>query len=97
MTPQPTTVKGGKSLAAKLTNGEKLSVARRPFSQALERVQDSLMESEMDLILHGTFEDLRRGGDCWDVLSYRSFGNVIEGYLDARRGELVFLWIFPEG
>ena len=84
---------------ASVSPGESPLIARRePFSQALERVDDTLTERERrELIRYGTLDDLRREGDCWAVESSGSFGNGIIGYLDAETGLLVFVWIVPEG
>jgi hypothetical protein len=83
---------------ARIVDDKQLSARRRPYSEALKRVEDTLTEREKkDLILHGTLQDLRRQGDCWAIETTGSRGNELAGYLDARTGELVFLWLIPEG
>lgn len=74
--------------------------ARRLTCQAcFERVDGTLTHGERkSLILFGVIDDLKtNAGDCWEIMSFGSFGNSIEGYVDADTGRLLVLWIVPEG
>jgi hypothetical protein len=81
-----------------LDDERKWSVGRQPFAEAWKRVDDTLTEKERkSQIIYGTLDGLRTAkGDCWAVQYFADFDGII-GYLDARTGRLVFLWIPPEG
>ena len=89
-----------KSFVVKTINDRKHLNARRLTCQScFERIDGSLSQEERKtLILFGVIDDMRdHSGDCWEIMSFGGFGNGIEGYLDADTGELVLLWIVPEG
>lgn len=74
--------------------------ARRLTCQAcFERLDGTLTQQErQSLILFGAVDDLRgHAGECWEIMSFGTFGQSIEGYLDASTGRLLVLWIVPEG
>ncbi|TWU38604.1 hypothetical protein [Novipirellula artificiosorum] len=74
--------------------------ARRLTCQAcFQRIDGTLRQDErQSLILFGTIDDLRgQAGNCWEIMSFGTFGNSIEGYIDVDTGRLLVLWIVPEG
>jgi hypothetical protein len=74
--------------------------ARRLTCQAcFQRIDGTLRQEErQSLILFGTIDDLRgHAGNCWEIMSFGTFGNSIEGYIDSDTGRLLVLWIVPEG
>ena len=64
-----------------------------------QRIDGTLTEKErQQLILSGEIDDLRnQSGDCWEIMTIGGIGSGIEGYIDAATGELLVLWIVPEG
>jgi hypothetical protein len=77
---------------------ETLSAKRITFAAAFERVDGTLSaEERKTLILLGKIADLKRDGECWEVMTFGNLGNGLEGYLDPKTGRLVMLWIVPEG
>ncbi len=82
---------------AQLRDEKKWSVNRKPFAEALMRVENTLSpEEQKTAILRGTIPDLKRAGECWEVHFFGG-SSSLTGYLDTRTGKLVFLWLIPEG
>ena len=82
---------------SQVADGAKLKVQRFSYTEATRRVGVLTKKEQAMLILHGKFADLAKDGDCWSVTNFGDFGNGLEGYLDAKTGNLVFLWVRPEG
>ena len=84
-------------LKKKLAARDKMHAHRSTYQASFQRVSGTLTERQRkQLILHGTLDDLKRGGECWTVGSYGGFMEI-GGFLDAETGKLVFAWIIPEG
>lgn len=90
-----------KSLAAALNHkvaGNLLAARLQPCAQSYKGVMSALPEKEKEsLILHGRITDLQRDGDCWEILSSGGILNEIAATLWPDTGELILLWIIPEG
>jgi len=99
------------SLTAKLKDNEHFTMlahqvfepgrvgARRINSlEAWQRISSTLSPAEKQtLILFGSLDDLKRDKPVWAVCNPGDLGNGFEAYLDSVTGELLFLWIIPEG
>ena len=77
----------------------KLSAHLRSYREMFARVNDTLTASEREsLILYGVPEDLDRAGQCWVIESFAGCPcSEVSGCIDAKTGELVFVWVMPEG
>jgi len=84
-------------LVTKVRSGKEVSARLQSLQECLRRVDGTLMEEERKtLILHGNISDLEGPGSCWTVETHGGFGNELCAYVDTR-GELIFVWIVPEG
>jgi hypothetical protein len=87
-----------KTLESRLAASDKLEASRMTFSAARAHVIGSLTKRELkQRFLHGSIDDLRRGGDCWQVRSRDHIKANVEGYLEAKTGKLVLFRFLPEG
>jgi hypothetical protein len=87
-----------KTLESSLAASDKLEASRMTFSAARAHVVGSLTKGELkQRFLHGSIDDLRRRGDCWQVRSRDYIKANVEGYLEARTGKLVLFRFLPEG
>lgn len=85
-------------LLDQLKDVQKLAAQRIKFAAAHARVESATRpEERARLIIHGKLDDLQTAGECWDVGYFVGLGSGIEGYLDAKTGQLKLLWIVPEG
>ena len=79
---------------------KKWDVRRQQFSEAFKRIDGTLTPREKasgNYYLLGKPDDLRRESQCWAV-GHLGGGRVgITGYIEAETGELVFVWLLPEG
>ena len=77
----------------------KLSAHLRSYREMFARVNDTLTASEREsLILYGVPEDLDKAGQCWVIESFAGCPcSEVSGCIDAKTGELVFVWVMPEG
>jgi hypothetical protein len=81
-----------------LLKPETLSAKKITFAAAFERIDGTLSaEERKTLILVGKIANLKRDGECWEVMIFGNIGNGLEGYLDPKTGRLIILWIVPEG
>ena len=50
------------------------------------------------LVLYGELADLDRGGECWVIESFIGCPcSEVAGYIDPKTGQLMSVWIMPEG
>ncbi|MCC6624771.1 MAG: hypothetical protein IT385_26210 [Deltaproteobacteria bacterium] len=73
----------------------RLSAREGRCDQAARRVRDTLGPAD-PAPLHGSVARLAAGDRCWTVSAALGFTTLL-GYVDAARGELLFLWSPPEG
>jgi hypothetical protein len=78
---------------------KKLSARLASYREIFKRVNDTLTASERErLILYGVPGDLDRAGKCWVIESVTGCPcSEISGCIDAKTGELIFVWVMPEG
>jgi hypothetical protein len=78
---------------------KKLSARLASYREMFERVNDTLTPSERkSLILHGALSGLDRAGECWVIESFTACPcSEVSGIIDAKTGQLIFVWIMPEG
>jgi hypothetical protein len=78
---------------------KKLSARRASYREMFDRVNDTLTASEREsLILYGVPGDLDRAGECWVIESFNGCPcSEVSGCIDAKTGELIFVWVMPEG
>jgi len=78
---------------------KKLSARLESYRRIYDRVKGTLTPSEREtLVLHGALPDLNREGECWVIESFTGCPcSEIAGYVDAKTGRLVFVWVMPEG
>jgi hypothetical protein len=85
-------------LAHQVFEPGRVGARRIKTSEAWQRISNSLTPVEKEsLILLGRLDDLKRDRLVWAVTNVGDFGNGFEAYLDAGTGELLFLWVIPEG
>jgi hypothetical protein len=78
---------------------KKLSARLASYREIFKRVNDTLTASERErLILYGVPGDLDRAGECWVIESFTGCPcSEVSGCIDAKTGELIFVWVMPEG
>ncbi len=76
----------------------KLGAALSTFEDVRREIDGSLTPTERrTLLLYGTPEALPREGSCWSVSSFGGFSGELRGCLDPQTGDVVVVWIAPEG
>jgi len=87
------------SMSERVRMKKKLSARLESYRKVYDRVKDTLSPSEREtLILYGAIPDLNREGECWVIQSFTGCPcSEVAGYVDAKSGRLVFVWIMPEG
>lgn len=88
----------GNSMSERV-RAKKLSARRATLREIFDRVSDTLTPSErQSLILFGSLGDLDRAGECWVIESFIGCPcSEVSGIVDAKTGQLIFVWIMPEG
>jgi hypothetical protein len=78
---------------------KKLSAHLASYRVMFDRVDETLTASERKtLVLYGALADLDRVGECWVVESFAGCPcSEVSGMIDARNGQLIFVWVMPEG
>ena len=78
---------------------KKLSARRESYRKVYDRVNDTLTPSEREtLILFGDLAELNGEGEGWVIESFNGCPcSEVAGYVDAKTGRLLFVWIMPEG
>lgn len=76
-----------------------LSARLVPYREIYNRVKDTLTPLDREnLILYGKATDLDRGGECWLIESFTGCPcSELAGSIDPKTGQLMFVWIMPEG
>lgn len=75
-----------------------LGAASSTFEDIRREIDGSLMPAERRTrVLYGTPEVLPREGACWSVASFGGCGSELRACLDPKMGEVVVVWIAPEG
>ena len=76
-----------------------LSARLVSYREIYNRVKDTLSPLEREtLVLYGELADLDRGGECWVIESFIGCPcSEVAGYIDPKTGQLMFVWIMPEG
>lgn len=76
----------------------KLGASPSTFEDVRREIDGSLNPVERrTLVLYGTPEALPREGACWSVSSFGGRGSELRGCLDPQTGDVVVIWIAPEG
>jgi len=87
------------SMSERVRTRKKLSARLESYRKVHDRVNDTLTASEREtLILYGALSDLDREGEGWVIESFNGCPcSEVAGYVDAKTGRLLLVWIMPEG
>ncbi|WP_395745184.1 hypothetical protein [Prosthecobacter sp.] len=86
------------SLQHQMFEPNRVGARRTSAVEAWKHVSGKLTPQERQtLILVGKLDDLKRDRPVWVVTNPGDLGSGFEAYLDATTGEVLFLWIGPEG
>ena len=88
-----------RTMTERVQTRKKLSARLASSREVYDRVNSTLSLSERKtLILYGALVDIDRAGECWVIESFTGCPcSEVAGYLDAKTGQLMFVWIMPEG
>jgi hypothetical protein len=88
-----------RNMSERVQMKNKLSARLESSRKVYERVKDTLGPSEQQtLILYGDLADLDREGEVWMIESFMGCPcSEVAGYVDAKTGRLIFVWVMPEG
>jgi hypothetical protein len=88
-----------RTMTERVRTRKTLSGRLASYREIHHRVDDTLTPSERKtLILYGALADLDRTGECWVIESFAGCPcSEVAGYIDAKTGRLMFVWLMPEG
>jgi hypothetical protein len=88
-----------RTMTERVQTRKKLSARLASYREVYDRVNSTLSLSERKtLILHGALVDIDKAGECWVIESFTGCPcSEVAAYLDAKTGQLMFVWIMPEG